>query len=547
MPSAAARPLLLAAVTGAILGTAFPDASPAAQGAQPQRAQQARTPQARTPSPHAVIPLPATVTMTGGAPFPVTDSTRVAIPANASADVERVGRTLATLLSPGLVREPLRNAAGAQPPAGAITLQLDQQLEGVGDEGYQLQVTRERAVIGARTAAGLFYGVQTVRQLLPAAIEYRGAWQRRLSIPAVRITDAPRFGWRGAMLDVSRHFLGPDDVKRYIDAMVLYKLNRLHLHLSDDQGWRIEIRAWPRLATHGGSTQVGGGPGGYYTQAQYADLVAYARDRFVTVVPEIDMPGHTNAMLASIPELNCDGAAPPLYTGVRVGFSVVCAARDTTYAILGDIIREIAALTPGPWFHIGGDEVEKLGHRDYLRFIERIEPIVRATGKRMIGWGEIAPARLDSTSIVQHWRTDAVASRDSAFLHAARGGSIIMSPANRTYLDMKYDSTTVLGLRWAGFFDVRHAYEWDPVGFLRSVPASAILGVEAPLWSETVEKRSDYEFLAFPRLIATAEIGWSPQATRRWDDFRERLAAHGPRLQGIGVNFYRSPLVNWQR
>ncbi len=538
-----ARPLRLA------LALASCAATLAVTGAPPLHAQAAFRPAARPAATgdHAVIPLPAELQRTGGDPFIVTDSTPVAIPAGADADVQRVGRFVATLISPGAVRDLMPIPAGAQPPARAITLGLDPRLAGVGDEGYQLLVAAEGARITARTAAGLFYGAQTLRQLLPAAIEFRAAYQRRLAVPAVRVTDTPRYEWRGLMLDVARHFLGPDDVKRFIDAMALYKLNRLHLHLADDQGWRLEIRKWPRLAEHGGSTQVGGGPGGYYTQAEYADLVAYARDRFVTIVPEIDMPGHTNAMLASIPELNCDGVAPPLYTGIRVGFSAVCASKEAIYPILDDIIGEIAALTPGPWFHVGGDEVEKLGHRDYLRFVERAERLVRKHGKRMIGWGEVAPAALDPSSLVQHWRTDAVASRDSAHLHAARGGRIIMSPANRTYLDMKYDSATVPGLRWAGLFDVRHAYEWNPAGFLRGVPDSAVVGVEAPLWAETVAKRSDYEYLAFPRLIAVAEVGWSPQASRRWEDFRTRLGAHGPRLQGVGVNFYRSPLVDWGR
>jgi hexosaminidase len=288
----------------------------------------------------------------------------------------------------------------------------------------------------------------------------------------------------------------------------------------------------------GGSIQVGGGPGGFYTQEQYADLVRYAADRFVTIVPEIDMPSHINAALASYPRLNCDGVAPPLYPGTHVGFSVMCVKSDTTYRFISDVVREIAAITPAPWFHIGGDEVEKLTHDEYRAFVERVQGIVRSHGKQMIGWGEIAPAALDPSTIVQHWRTD------SSAVHVARGGKVILSPSSRTYLDMKYDSTTVLGLRWAGLIEVRDAYEWDPGTQIPGVPERSILGVEGPLWSETLVKGEDFAFMAFPRLAAIAELGWSAPG-RDFESFRQRLGAHGPRLAAIGVNFYRSPQVPW--
>jgi len=400
-------------------------------------------------------------------------------------------------------------------------------------------VTRDGVTLTAAQPNGLFYGVQTLRQLLPWSIEHRAAVNRKLWIPGARIADTPRFVWRGAMLDVSRHFIGAEDVKRYIDLMSLYKLNRLHLHLSDDQGWRIVIGSRPNLTEHGGSTQVGGGRGGYYTKAQYADIVAYAASRFITIVPEIDMPGHTNAALASIAELNCDGVAPPLYTGIKVGFSTLCVTKEETYVFVDDVVREIAAMTPGPYFHMGGDEVEKLTHDQYRQFVERVEKIVQKHGKQMIGWGEIAPANISPTSIVQHWR------RDSAAVHVARGGKVILSPGPKTYLDMKYDSTTTLGLRWAGLIEVRDAYGWDPGTLMPDIPERAVLGVEGPLWSETLVKLQDYEFMAFPRLIALSEVGWSAAAARDWDTFRLRLARHGPRLSALGVNYYRSAQVPW--
>jgi hexosaminidase len=211
------------------------------------------------------------------------------------------------------------------------------------------------------------------------------------------------------------------------------------------------------------------------------------------------------------------------------------------FRFVDDVVREVGGLVPTPWFHIGGDEVEKLTHDQYARFIERVEQIVIKNGKRMVGWSEIATANIQASSIVQHWIPD------SSHVHAARGGQVILSPATKVYIDMKYDSSTVLGLDWAALIEVRTAYDWEPATLYSKLPERAILGIEAPLWSETVEKLSDYEFMAFPRLTAVAELGWSPASSRSWENFRLRLAAHGPRLQALGVNFYRSPQVPWAK
>jgi hexosaminidase len=490
---------------------------------------------------HAIVPMPSSVQITPADTFTVDSTTQVVVTASGGPEAERVATHLARMLAGPMAPAPRTLIEGELPPPRSIVLDLDAGKVALGREGYELVVARTGVALTAALPGGLFYGVQTIRQLLPPSIEHRAALNRRLTIPGARITDTPRFAWRGAMLDVSRHFIGADDVKRYIDLIALYKLNRLHLHLADDQGWRIEIMSRPNLTMHGGSTQVGGGPGGFYTQAQFADIVAYATSRFITIVPEIDMPGHTNAALASYPELNCDGVAPPLYTGIRVGFSALCVTKDTVYTFVSDVVREISALLPTPYFHMGGDEVEKLTRDQYLRFVERVEGIVGANGKQMVGWGEIAPANLQSSTIVQHWR------RDSSFLHVARGGKVILSPGPKTYLDMKYDSTTTLGLRWAGLIEVRDAYDWDPATLLPGIPEVGVLGVEAPLWAETLVKLQDYEFMAFPRLIALAEVGWSASSVRGWDGFRLRLARHGPRLTALGVNFYRSPQVPWLR
>ena len=209
------------------------------------------------------------------------------------------------------------------------------------------------------------------------------------------------------MLDVARHFFSVEEVKRYIDLMALHKMNRLHLHLADDQGWRIEIKSWPNLTTHGGSTEVGGTRAVTTRKQQYADIVSYAEERFITIVPEIDMPAHTHAALSSYPELNCNGTAPPLYTRLEGSLRVLCVDKEVTYKFLDDVIGEIAGMTPGPYFHAGGDEVKKLTAVQYRRFIERVQDMVQSHGKRMIGWDEVASAKLLPTSIVQHWRPDA--------------------------------------------------------------------------------------------------------------------------------------------
>jgi hexosaminidase len=342
---------------------------------------------------------------------------------------------------------------------------------------------------------------------------------------------------------VARHFFTPDVVKRYIDQIALYKINHLHLHLSDDQGWRIAIDSWPRLATYGGSTQVGGGPGGYYTKAQYSDIVAYAAARHVTVIPEIDIPGHTNAALASYAELNCNNTAPPLYTGTNVGFSSLCVPKEVTYKFVDDVVRELAALTPGPYIHIGGDEAQSTSDADYRTFMNRVLPIVGKYGKQAIGWHEVAKVDPATSVIPQFWGT--TTSNTPVRDAANRGSKVIMSPANKAYLDMKYNSSTQLGLTWAGYIEVQTAYDWNPGAYLSGVGESAVRGVEAPLWSETIRTRQDIEYLAFPRLPAIAEIGWSPWSTHNWDAFRQRLGAQGPRWQVMGLNYYRSTQIPW--
>jgi hexosaminidase len=484
----------------------------------------------------ALIPWPSTVTMVPGERFAVTKTTVIEVTPG-QPELRRLAATLAELVWPALeTRLTVREAATPSP--GTIRLEIEPAATRP-DEGYDLTVAAGGVRIAGKTPAGVFYGLQTLRQLLPGRVELRGARPFAVSVPAVQITDAPRFAWRGAMLDVARHFFGPADVKRYIDLLVLYKINRLHLHLTDDQGWRIQIAKWPKLTEVGGRTEVKGSPGGFYTKKDYADIVAYARDRFVTIVPEIDMPSHCNAALASYPKLNCDSKAPGLYTGIEVGFSNFCFDKPVTYKFIEDVVKELAAMTPGAWLHIGGDEVKKMTPQQYAAFIERAQALVTKYKKIPVGWDEIVHSTLQPGTVVQVWRPGST-------MAPPAGTKVILSPANRMYLDMKYDAATALGLDWAGKFDVDVPYAWDPAGHLK-IDESQILGVEAPIWSETVDKIADVEFLLYPRLPAVAEVGWTAQASRDWSDFRVRLGAQAPRWSALGVNAFWSPKIDWKR
>src|SRR5262245_56107738 len=338
------------------------------------------------PPPPAIVPVPASVQAVGTS-FRLASSTPILTPPGL-AEPARIAGYLAGLLRPSTgYRLPVSDALAAACPRGiCLAIRADR---GLGDEGYELDVSSEGVRLWAARPQGLFWGVQTLRQLLPAAIERPTVQPGPWTIPGVRIADRPRFSWRGAGLDVARHFLTVPEVERYVDLISLYKIDVLHLHLTDDQGWRIAVDGWPRLAGYGGSTEVGGGPGGYYTQRDYADLVAYAADRYVTVVPEIDVPGHATAALASYAELSCDGHAPALYTGIAVGISSLCLDAGATYRFLDQVIGELAALTPGPYLHIGGDEPGSVSGDRYARFVERAQQVVQAHGKLMVGWQEV--------------------------------------------------------------------------------------------------------------------------------------------------------------
>ncbi|HWD81909.1 MAG TPA: family 20 glycosylhydrolase [Kribbella sp.] len=439
----------------------------------------------------------------------------------------------------------LRRSTGyalpVQDGAGTITLSTQGSQEG---EAYELRADVAGVTITAGTAEGVFRGVTTLRQLLPARAEAATRQDGPWEVAGTTISDAPRYGYRGVMLDVTRHFFTVDQVKHFIDLVSLYKINRLHLHLSDDQGWRIQVDSWPRLTEYGGSLQVGGGTGGSYTKAEYAELVRYAAEHYITVVPEIDTPGHTNAALASYAELTPDGVAPKLYTETEVGFSTLTVDLDRTYDFLDDVFREVAEQTPGDVVHLGGDEAHSTPHSDYLTFVPKAAELVVKQGKTVMGWHEIADAPLPAGTVVQYWGTEDEKAQALAVKAVEQGATLVLSPANRAYLDMKYDAETPLGLDWAGLVSVEQSYSWNPATLIPGVPAGAIAGVEAPLWTETLDDLPKVEFMVFPRLPGIAELGWSAEDALDWTAYKDRLAEQAPRWEVLGVNFYRAPEID---
>jgi hexosaminidase len=502
----------------------------------------------------AIIPLPSSIQPGSGA-----------YELSSSSSIQLVGSSTNLSSLGGMLASKLRPATGFELPIGNEEGDIQLILTGNDDsESYSLEIEKSKVKISASSEAGLFYGIQTLVQLFPVAIENSNVVEASWRIPVGKIEDKPDYSYRGSMLDVARHFFEVEDVKHYIDQMAKLKLNYLHLHLTDDQGWRIEIKSGPNLTSIGGQTEVGGGEGGFYTQDQYKEIVAYAAKNYITVVPEIDMPGHTNAALASYGELNPgvnlpDGdfgtmkegkidfdildrnpQAAELYTGIEVGFSTLATNKEITYQFIDDVIREISEMTPGPYFHIGGDESHVTEKDDYIYFVEKVQEITAKYGKISIGWDEIATTKLSKGNVAQFWALE-----ENAKLAKEQGNQVLMSPAKRTYLDMQYDSTSRIGLHWAAYIELDDAYNWDPANYADGINKSDIFGVEAPLWTETVTNRADIEYLTFPRLSAIAEIAWTPTSKREWTDFQRRIAVQGKRWDISGIQFYKSPKVNW--
>jgi len=483
-----------------------------------------------------LVPAPVSLEVSGGPAFQFEPGLRLVT--GSTPEEISLGVLAADLVGRG-VGFPIDLIMGAGAEGRIILLVLDQNAgpaRADPAERYSLRVTEDLIELAAPRTAGLVRALATLRQLVVGDPD---GW---FEVPAVVIEDAPRYPWRGLGLDVVRHFLSVDLVKRVLSSMSDYKLNMLHLHLTDDQGWRIALPTRPALTERSAQSEVGGGAGGFYTAEDYAALVAYAAARNIVIVPEIDVPGHVNAALHAYGELTWSGAAAGVYTGTGVGFSQLHRDVPATTAFLTDVFTDLATMTPGEYVHIGGDEVFTIAPDEYAWFVRTVQGIVRTAGKKVVGWQEIAQVPLDPGVVLQYW--DTRAAPEPFVAAAAAGAKVLLSPGSRVYLDMKYDASTALGLDWAGHVELRDAYEWEPTKVIPGLPAESIVGVEAALWTETISTPDELFFMLLPRLAAVAEVAWST-ADRDWDGFRARVAGHARWWEDGGLAWHRSPQVDW--
>jgi hexosaminidase len=425
----------------------------------------------------------------------------------------------------------------------------------LGRESYTLTVSPEAVTIQAPETVGVFYGIQTLRQLLPVEVEKRTfvpdvVW----GVPCVVIKDAPRFEWRGYMMDEGRHFHGKETMLRTLDLMALQKMNVLHWHLTEDQGWRIEIKQYPKL-TEIGSMRNGttkglfgkhdGMPhGGFYTQEEIREIVAYASERHITIMPEIEMPGHSMAALAAYPELSCTGG--PFKVACRFGptWDIFCAGKERVFEFLQNVLDEVMALFPSPFVHIGGDEAPKTRwkkcpdcqnriqqeglkgeHELQVYLANRMATYLDSHGRRVVGWNEILQEGLVESAVVQYW----IRNRKDVLEAIQNGRDVVMSSFWHTYLDHSYSLTPL-----------SKAYNYEPVfPELGAQDGHHVLGLEAPMWTEFVPNRARLDYQTYPRLTAFAETGWSPKEKKDFKDFQKRLDVFLRQLDELGVKYAR--------
>lgn len=500
------------------------------------------------PRPAAIQMLPGEAFDAGGAVVELSDST--------DAELRRLGDLAASILADAgsSTHQPAESAV--EPPAVRLVLDSGTPMPA---EGYRLEAHPNVLSITGATPAGVFYGLQTLRQLLPL--------DRSGRVPGIVIDDAPRFPYRGMHLDVSRHVFPVAFIERYIDLLARYKLNTFHWHLTDDQGWRLQILRYPRLTEVGAwrretvrekqlDPYVGDGQpyGGFYTQQEVREIVAYARARFVTVIPEIELPGHATAALAAYPQLACTVGPFLVSTTWGVHEDVFCPS-ERTFAFLEDVLTEVMDLFPSRYIHIGGDEVPKtrwhespvaqqVMRREGLHdegelqsyFIRRIEAFLLQHGRRLIGWDEILQGGLAPEATVMSWRGMA-----GGIEAANQGHDVIMTPASHLYFDHYQGPPETEPLAIGGFSPLEHVYGFEPVPpELSPAAARHVLGAQANVWTEYIQTPEQVEYMALPRMLALAEVVWSPAPVRSWDDFSRRLPARLAALDRLGVH-YRIP------
>jgi hexosaminidase len=505
-----------------------------------------------------IIPKPVSLQVQKGQ-FTITPQTQIACP-EGNSEIRKIGEYLNQLVYENAgfnlnLVEP--DNAGKS----CITLQTGD-FPDLGQEGYILKSSKKGVQINASQTNGLFYGIITLWQLFPLNPDENG-----LVIPGVEITDQPRYQWRGAHLDVCRHFFTVEFVKKYIDILARHKLNIFHWHLTEDQGWRIEIKKYPLLTEVGAwrdETIIGRHRrqtppqydgikhGGYYTQDEIRDIIQYAADRYITIIPEIEMPGHAQAAIAAYPELGCTGEK----VGVRTTWGIspyIFNVEDKTFEFLEDVLSEVIELFPSEYIHIGGDEARKdqweaskriqqqikdlgLENEDELQsyFIHRIEEFINSKGKKLIGWDEILEGGLAPNATVMSWRGT------TGGIEAARQGhDVIMSPTSHCYFDYyQSQDREQEPLAIGGFLPIDTVYAYEPTpAELSEEEAKHILGAQANVWTEYIATDEHLEYMLLPRLSALSEIVWSPKEMRDWEDFRTRLESQVKRYEMAGWNY----------
>jgi hexosaminidase len=504
-----------------------------------------------------IVPRPAQMKVLPGA-FQLTESTPIQV-AGDDPQLAAVADLLAEALQQR-TRFRLRVAHHAQPDglAGGIVLQTTADTADADDASYTLVVNPDHVSLSAPQPRGVFYATQTLQQTLtnvPAESSSAAAGPHAWRLPCVEIHDRPRYRWRGMLLDCGRHFMDVALVKRYVDLLALHKMNVLHWHLTEDQGWRIEIKRYPALTGVGAWRGTGVERyGGFYTQEDIRDIVAYAARRFVTVVPEIELPGHCGAALAAMPELSCTGGPFEVSRRWGVHQDLFCAGNDATFEFLENVLDEVLALFPSRYVHIGGDECPKqcwaacpkcqarmraagLADEDALQsyFIKRIEAYLSSRGRRLVGWDEILEGGLAPNATVQSWR-----GMQGAIAAATAGHDVISSPTSHCYLD--YAQARLPGEpTWMGYLPLAQCYAFEPTPTeLTPAQAHHVLGLEANMWTEHAPP-SRVDWQVFPRLCALAEVAWSPPDARDYADFTRRMRVHYRRLDALGVTYFIPP------
>ena len=512
-----------------------------------------------------VIPQPQQVQLKGGPAFELTASTVIAYPdgnelMRRNAEFLREYIQKNTGLKLGLTTNPMR--------MNCINLSLNTSLK-TGEEGYMLVVDDRGISLMAAAENGIFYGIQTLRKSLPIV---RDAAQ--VALPAVQITDAPRFGYRGIHLDVSRHFFDVDVVKQAIDMLALHNQNTFHWHLTDDQGWRVEIKRYPELTRYGSIRQrtvIGHNTpiydntpsGGYYTQAEMREVVEYAKERYITVIPEIDMPGHMMAVLACFPELGCTGGPYHVAEEWGIADDILCAGNEETFTFVENVLSELTEIFPSTYIHIGGDEaprvrwqncpkcqarIRQLGltkddehsAEDKLQsyFMTRVEKFLNSKGRQIIGWDEILDGDPSPTATVMSWRGTA-----GGIKAAKAGHDVIMSPTTYAYLDYyQSDKTNREPLAIGGYLPVEKVYELDPMDQLSGDEQKHIIGVQANLWTEYIAHPEHLQYMYMPRVAAIAEVQWCQPANRNYDKFLAKLPKLVDVYQLLGWKYARHAL-----